>query len=180
MNTPDFCVFTSKNYVNLNYKYENITEYFHYLNKEAAQCMGIGNGMNKYGLNIAVDSLVANTNNLYLDFFRAKNSRNITKTLTDIGFLRTVLNVENTFQKTNMNYLPIILEEMTSLYSSLKNIEYIYSSIGLIFNLSFISYVIFGVIKKLQRYYISLVTAIDKFKVALVSSNNINNDLNNF
>jgi len=40
--------------------------------KEAQECLRIVNGLNKAGLNIAFDSLLANKNNLYSDFSQAQ------------------------------------------------------------------------------------------------------------
>lgn len=178
INTQDFCLIYATYYSNLsnnqiifNSRGGDIKEAFIYLNKETTECIYIGNGINKYGLNLAFESLLKNTNNLYLDFLRAKDQADITKTLTDINFLRTVLDVEYTLQKANSNYLKLILEEMTLIYESLKNVEYIYSLVGLFFNLAFLIFVIFGVLKKMQKYYFSLYSAIEKFRIALVTNN---------
>jgi len=177
LNTQDFCLIESSEYLN-NYFSTSSTpnkdffEAFKLLNKEAQECMSIGKGINKLGLNLALDSLLASTNNLYLDFARAKSDANITEALTNLNFLRGVLDVEYTFRKANSNFLKLILNEMSALYDSLKNVEFIYSILGLLFNLIFILIVIFGVIKKLQKYFISLGSAIDKFKIALIPINN--------
>ena len=171
INSQDFCNSHSNFYIKNFFTCKNLYECFKSLNQEAVECQTIGNGINKYGLNLAMDSLLSNTNNLYIDFQRAKSSGDIISTLTNIWFLRSVMDVENTFQKLNNSYLKIILEEMTNLYSSIKNIELIYCIVGLFFNFCFILFVIFGVINKLQKYYISLACAIDKFKIALISKN---------
>jgi len=175
LNSQEFCLIYSSYYLQnilSNSGDQDLIDTFKTLNKQAKECSVIGNGINKYGMNLAIDSLLASTNNLYVDFSRAKENADITQTLTNVNFLRAVLNIEFTYQRANSNYLKLILDEMTILYDSLRNIEYIYSLIGLFFNLLFIIIVIFGVIKKLQQYFISLGSAIDKFKIALITNNN--------
>ncbi len=174
MNSPEFCtVYRLDNFKLIHddkimADIKTIFDSFKYLNSEARECLNIGNGINKYGMNIAFDSLLTSTKNLYLDFFRAGDKADITETLTNKNFIRAVLNIEYSFNKANMNYMNMILNDMTDLYDGVKNGEFIFSCAGLVFNLVFLIFNIFGVIKKLQRYFLSLNSAIDKFKVALV------------
>jgi len=179
MNSPEFCSIYRINNQILQYdddvakSLNTIYNSFEFLNSEAKECLQIGNGINKYGMNIALNSLVASTKDLYLDFYRAGDRADITQFLTKKNFLRAVLNTEYTFNKANSNYLNMIWIDMASLYNNIKFGEFIYSCVGLTFNCVFIFFIILGVIKKLQKYYISLNSAVDKFKVALVLNHHI-------
>jgi hypothetical protein len=174
MNSPEFCAIYRINNKNLEYDFKSanllntVLDSFAYLNFEAKECLKIGNGINKYGINIALNSLLASTKNLYMDFFRAGENANITRTLTDKNFIRGVTNNEFTFFKANINYRNIILKDMTELYDGIKKSEFIFSCTWLAFNCVFILFVIFGVIRKLQNYFLTLKSAIDKFKVVLI------------
>jgi hypothetical protein len=147
----------------------NTDQFCNYLNNNTAinvnECMTIGHGINKLGVDNAMDSIINHITKIYTDFEKSAKM-DPSDVLFNQEFLDSLIVNDEYFRLLNHINTQMISEDIPEIYLRLWNKRLVYASISLVMNSGLIVYALFIIIPKLKGYYNSLHYALKKLKRA--------------
>jgi len=158
----DFCNKTSTFFYQNSYSCSSEEECNSLIQAGINEC---NNELNKNGFKLGYLASLNNLKNYFIDFVKQpKETRTVIDNLYNKDILVISQNIDGNYKKLHTNVINTVRDDMSDLYSRLRNSESLFTFIQIGFDFAFLSFIFLVIFLKLKRHSITLERFYVKFE----------------